>query len=58
MSKFNMLIIGIVIIQIFIYIASPIKHPFEDYFGVVLVGLLFLGIGNLIKIIIKKVRRK
>ncbi|MDP3043336.1 MAG: hypothetical protein Q8N21_02960 [bacterium] len=57
-SKFNILIISIVLMQIFVYITSPVKHPFEDYFGVILVGLIILAIGNFVKFIIRKIKNK
>ena len=56
-SKFNILIIGIVLMQILVYFTSPIKHPFEDYFGVILVGLIILAIGNFIKFVIRKIKK-
>ena len=53
---FYKLISGIVLIQIFVYLASPRSHPFEDYFFVLLTGTLIMAIGGIIHIAIKFVR--
>lgn len=61
MKKFYYIVIGVIVIRSFAFLTSPLDHPFEDYFFMVLAGLLIMLIGKIIHLIIcliKKIFKK
>lgn len=57
MKKFYYLVITIIVIQIFVYLTSAIKHPIEDYVGIVLGGVVIIIIGKLFHLLFQLLKK-